>query len=481
MPSLPYYNGQMVTPPEYSVAPIHNHTHQHQAPVQNTAQGYSLPPPYHAINNNQQPQQQQVPVSRSQMFDNSNSAAAYSQNGTTFYLPPSAVPLDQMSHHAQPQHSMMPPPPPHLLHPMPPPPPHLAMPPPLPSHHPHNSYQPPPPPHMMMPPPAPAAPVAPATTKVTGGVSATLDYSIEEMGRFLSTMSCGIMLPSESLPASSFQTYNKFVTQLLTATRLPSATVILSLVYLSRRWALGNLPSTTTDNNVIYRMLVVSLLLANKFHDDNTFTNKSWYEATGIAVSELTRIEMDWLREIKWDLHLNDQDQKGWDRWNDCWLVFSKKKTESTEHNMVSPVSPTSPVVESDYSGSVSPNRPGYTIPRWYEMANNNSHNPATAHNRGGGNGAANGFSSFFQQSFANDTHKDHRGSYYVSAYNNMATCNCSMCVFEPATTTTTTMSDRPRYPPQQTCYGGMPNRLHVPSWGNALPSMNWYPSVAAC
>lgn len=475
MPSLPYYNGQMVTPPEYSVAPIHQP--YHQAPVQNT-QGYSLPPPYHAINTNQQPQQQQMPVSRSQLFDN-NSAAAYSQNGTTFYLPPSAVPLDQMSHHAQPQHSLMPAPP-HLLHPMPPPPPppHLAMPPPPPHH--HHPYQPPPPPHMMMPPPAP---VAPATTKVTGGVSATLDYSIEEMGRFLSTMSCGIMLPSETLPASSFQTYNKFVTQLLTATRLPSATVILSLVYLSRRWVLGNLPSTTTDNNVIYRMLVVSLLLANKFHDDNTFTNKSWYEATGIAVSELTRIEMDWLREIKWDLHLNDQDQKGWDKWNDCWLVFSKKKADPTgPQSMVSPVSPTSPVVESDYSGSVSPNRPGYTIPRWYEMANNHHHTAATVNNRGGGGGS--GFSSFFQQSFANDTHKDHQGSYYVSAYNNMATCNCSMCVFEPATTTTatttTTMNDRPRYPPQG-CYGGIPNRLRVPSWGNALPSMNWYPSVAAC
>lgn len=477
------YYGQMITPPENR--PMVGNHYQTVNPNSYNLPPPPPPPPPHHYMMNQQPQQmlpppppqQQPPIPRSQLFDNgynNNGGPAYSQNGTTFYFP--SIPLDQMSSNQQQ------PPPPQMVAPPPPPPPHLIHtlppPPPLPQNGGgYGFYASQQQPQQQIPPP-------PNTTKVTGGVAATLDYSIEEMGKFLSTMSCGIMLPSDNtLSNANFQTYNNFITQLLTATRLPSATVILSLVYLSKRWVLGNLPSVSSDNNVMYRMLVVSLLLANKFHDDNTFTNKSWYEATGISVSELTRIESDWLKEVKWDLHLNEQEIKGWDKWNDCWLVFSKQQQQPQQlstpvQSPESPSEPISPIIES---------KPGYTIPKWFEMANNGS-GPANGNNSGVLDAKKNEFS-FFQQSFANNNEKEqqqhshHRPheSYYVSAYNDMATCNCSMCSFEPVTNT----RFRRYYPHHQQPLPPPPPPQQQYMWQNpTLPSvysMNFYPSVAAC
>ncbi|KAG5366779.1 PHO85 cyclin CLG1 [Yarrowia sp. B02] len=260
------------------------------------------------------------------------------------------------------------------------------------------------PPPIQMPAPQPA---------VTGGVSATLDYEIKDMAEFLTSMALGIMKPNSEVAHDAFKA---FASQVLSATRLPRATVVLSLVYLSKRWAMKDLElGHEKSSGYIYRMSVVSLLLANKFHDDNTFTNRSWSQATGIAVGELTSLEADWLQKIAWSLHLDQQDLKGWHRWNDCWNYWvanspkssaassplvsvsaSEVSTTNTSPHASSPVSPVS--LSKPKVGSVvmsSPTRPFYTVPSWYNQGStsvcapqHHPHAPAT-------------FTSYFQQSFA--------------------------------------------------------------------------------
>lgn len=274
-------------------------------------------------------------------------------------------------------------------------------------------------------------------------MAAHLDYSINEMASFLSTMACGIMAPN-STPAQ-FSGFSEFVARVLTATRLPRATIVLSLVYLSKRWALGNVPCidprSESSRRPLYVMLVVALLLANKFHDDNTFTNKSWFDATGIPIADITTTEAAWLCMIKWSLHLNDKDLKGWDKWNHCWNVYAHGQdpaATSSSATESSPVSPPSSVrsassslssnapTMSPQSSISSPSRPSYTVPRWYEIASRTEatgrryphlHYPHPQH----------------QQHQQHHVPHDHwTNSYYVSAYNQQATCTCNMCSFEP-------------------------------------------------
>jgi len=71
--------------------------------------------------------------------------------------------------------------------------------------------------------------------------------------------------------------------------------------------------------NVSFVKVVVALMLANKFNDDNTFTNKSWSDASGIPVEVLNREEKVWLEDIKWSLLVNESDiwalEQYWESW----------------------------------------------------------------------------------------------------------------------------------------------------------------------
>lgn len=154
-------------------------------------------------------------------------------------------------------------------------------------------------------------------------VTPVLDYDLGVMSNFLSTMACGIMLNRKPAWTTSEQeAFQKFVYMTLSSTRLSKYTVILALVYLSKRWSLGDLP-LQNDVHGLYILFVVSLVLANKCHDDNTFTNASWCQATGISSAEITKAEISWLSKISWSLELASLECEGWNKWHECWTVFS--------------------------------------------------------------------------------------------------------------------------------------------------------------
>lgn len=172
--------------------------------------------------------------------------------------------------------------------------------------------------------PPPPIPSAPVTT--SGGVAASLDYDVPAMSSFLARMTLYILnLDHPEILAP----FTHFVHQVLTARRMPRPTLFLALVYLARRWALGHLPTSSAPHvHIAFKMLVAALLLANKFNDDNTFTNASWHKATGIPVQDLSAIERDWLRATRWELHLaRPADQAAYDRWSATWDQFIAEQT----------------------------------------------------------------------------------------------------------------------------------------------------------
>ena len=185
----------------------------------------------------------------------------------------------------------------------------------------------------------------PKEEKVAGGVAAHLDYDMELMVDFVSEMAQGMydlfqshicladidisrsVQPSASVSAE----FRKYVSQILTSTRLPSSTVLLGLHYLSTRMTMlssNGIYSSSTGH--LYHMLTTALMLGSKFLDDNTFQNRSWAEVSHISVSELNVLEMDWLIGINWDLHIDSADQSGLPAWMVKWSDWQTKRVEIT-------------------------------------------------------------------------------------------------------------------------------------------------------
>ena len=142
----------------------------------------------------------------------------------------------------------------------------------------------------------------PKEEKPAGGVSAYLDYEMEQMAGFVSEMAQGMyalyksricladigiirsVKPNALVPPA----FRKYVLQVLSSTRLPIAAILLDLLYLSTHMTMLSASGRyTTGSGQVYRMLVTSLQLGSKLLDDNTSQNRSWSEVSNIPVSEL--------------------------------------------------------------------------------------------------------------------------------------------------------------------------------------------------
>lgn len=164
-----------------------------------------------------------------------------------------------------------------------------------------------------------------------GGVCAHLDYSPDLMAEYVAEMAVRMVRPHSSVTAP----FRKFVSQILSSTRLPSTTILLGMNYLAKRVNTLNAAGSFHPNEgQVWRMLTVALLLGSKFLDDNTFQNRSWSDVSGIPVQELNNMENEWLRAISWCLYVNlerSADYNAWlDSWNQ-WQVQKKREQEQVE------------------------------------------------------------------------------------------------------------------------------------------------------
>lgn len=286
------------------------YSYPHRLPPQtsrHTSYSTGLPPPPSASSANSlsqygssNPYHLPYPVKSNNVYGQNQQVGSYSANGMTFFLP--NIPVDHGDFISRPQsyHNYQPSQPQHSVS------------------------------HQRMPSQQYNMPNNNNEAAVVGGVAAKLDYDLEEMAEFVTTEALKIIRKHYGVykvdtSSQATEAFCKFTLQVLSATRLPKSTLILALVYLDERSAKGNFPETQCSIPNVYKMLVVALLLANKFHDDNTFTNKSWYEATGVSIQDLSIIEFDWLKTIRWTLHL--EKNGGWSQFNhsyDVWVANRK-------------------------------------------------------------------------------------------------------------------------------------------------------------
>lgn len=185
----------------------------------------------------------------------------------------------------------------------------------------------------------------PKEEKAVGGVAAHLDYEMEDMVDFVSQTAQGMyaiyaskihledidmarsVLKSKSPVPPEFR---KYVSQVLSSTRLPSSTIILGLYYLAERMTrLSKNGIYNHGGGQVYRLLTIGLLLGSKFLDDNTFQNRSWSEVSNIPVSELNTMEVEWLAAVEWDMHVYRRGEEATVQWRQQWQIFLANRADT--------------------------------------------------------------------------------------------------------------------------------------------------------
>jgi hypothetical protein len=114
-------------------------------------------------------------------------------------------------------------------------------------------------------------------------------------------------LVPEAIPTTGFR---KWVTTILSTTQVTQNVIILALLFVYRLKTLN--PSVKGKPGSEYRLLTVALMLGNKFLDDNTYTNKTWAEVSGISVAEVHIMEVEFLSNMKYALFTSAEE---WSQW----------------------------------------------------------------------------------------------------------------------------------------------------------------------
>jgi hypothetical protein len=157
-----------------------------------------------------------------------------------------------------------------------------------------------------------------------GGVCKDLDYKVDQMADYVAEMAQRLVIPTSPVSPP----FRKFVSQILTSTRLPSTTILLGMNYLARRANMMRVSQKDwkPEDGQVYRMLTIGLLLGSKFLDDNTFQNRSWSEVSGISVKELNTMEMEWLTSLDWLMYVNLDKSDDFKAWLGDWRAWREKK-----------------------------------------------------------------------------------------------------------------------------------------------------------
>ncbi|KAI7860228.1 cyclin-domain-containing protein, partial [Circinella umbellata] len=113
-----------------------------------------------------------------------------------------------------------------------------------------------------------------------------------------------------SITAKRYTTFKMFCQKVLKATQISCACVLLALYYIYR--LRSAYPSIRASIGSEVRLFTTALILANKFLDDNTFTNKTWSDVSSIPVRELNIMEMEFLSALNYNIYIHHQKFSAW-------------------------------------------------------------------------------------------------------------------------------------------------------------------------
>ncbi|KAG8220195.1 cyclin-domain-containing protein [Butyriboletus roseoflavus] len=117
-------------------------------------------------------------------------------------------------------------------------------------------------------------------------------------------------LSSSPLQFNPSPTFVQFMQKLLETTQVSQSVIVLSLHYIWRLKERNRFTSGLPGSE--FRIAVAALMMANKFLDDNTYTNKTWSEVSGIDLSEINRMEREFLMGVDFALYVSGKKYESW-------------------------------------------------------------------------------------------------------------------------------------------------------------------------
>ncbi|CAN6615153.1 hypothetical protein TRVA0_006S00980 [Trichomonascus vanleenenianus] len=145
------------------------------------------------------------------------------------------------------------------------------------------------------------------------------------------------------LTAASSQ-FKQFISNVISQTQLPPTAVSLALLYIYRLKQRSLCPIIGAPNSE-YRVFSVALILANKFLDDNTYTNKTWAHITMLPLREISAMEIEFLTNMRYSLVVERPEWLVWQDKLKTWLNVAHQAAVMG-HQMPTPPTPQRPAVQ---------------------------------------------------------------------------------------------------------------------------------------
>lgn len=139
-------------------------------------------------------------------------------------------------------------------------------------------------------------------------------------------------LRDDAIPSTGFR---KWVVMILSTTQVTDKVIILALLFIYRLKKIN--PGVKGKVGSEYRLLTVALMLGNKFLDDNTYTNKTWAEVSGISVTEIHVMEVEFLSNMRYSLLASKEE---WAEWHESLsnIKLYLEQARNAPHPQTSPL-----------------------------------------------------------------------------------------------------------------------------------------------
>ncbi|RHZ62587.1 hypothetical protein Glove_339g9 [Diversispora epigaea] len=134
-----------------------------------------------------------------------------------------------------------------------------------------------------------------STTQALGELSANVVFNMWNLKKYGSYNSANIH-------------FKKFCTEVISRSPISKITVSLSLKYVQRYIKKGN----NINFNSEYQLFTIALMLANKWHDDKVYANKTWSGIFQISRLDVDALEISFLKSLNFKMHVTEAKYSFW-------------------------------------------------------------------------------------------------------------------------------------------------------------------------